>query len=97
MSHQGYEAFNPRLTMVSEKQRISLSGPIKSPPRPACRSLVSIRARLCAHSWIRDLVAEGQEAGLSIFVKQLAVNGRVSADPADWPEDLRIQEFPACP
>ncbi len=22
--------------------------------------------------------------------------GIASADPADWPEDIRIQEFPAC-
>jgi protein gp37 len=44
--------------------------------------------------WARDLVAQCKEAGVACFVKQLPINGRVSHDPAEWPEDLRIREFP---
>ena len=40
------------------------------------------------------MVAQGRAAGVAVFVKQLEIDGRVSADPADWPEDLRVQEFP---
>jgi len=28
------------------------------------------------------------------FVKQLDRDGRVSHDPAEWPKDLRVREFP---
>jgi protein gp37 len=52
--------------------------------------------RRCAFWWVRDLVAQARAAGVPVFVKQLAIEGRVSADPDDWPEDLRIQEFPLC-
>jgi len=50
--------------------------------------------RRCELAWVRDLVAQARAAGVAVFVKQLEVAGRVSANPADWPEDLRIQEFP---
>lgn len=30
----------------------------------------------------------------SIFVKQLPINGNVSHEPSEWPEDLRIREYP---
>lgn len=29
-----------------------------------------------------------------VFVKQLEINGKVTSDPADWPEWARRQEFP---
>jgi protein gp37 len=51
--------------------------------------------RPCELLWVRDLIRQARAtAGVKVFVKQLEVDGRVSADPADWPEDLRIQEFP---
>jgi len=50
--------------------------------------------RRCELEWVYDLVAQGRELGMKVFVKQLEIDGRVTVDPADWPEDLRIQEFP---
>jgi hypothetical protein len=32
--------------------------------------------------------------GIPFFMKQLAVEGEVRHDLADFPEDLRVQEFP---
>ena len=58
-------------------------------------------ARRADCGWIRDLIAQGREAGAAVFVKQLGtrwarVNGGEShgGDWSLWPEDLRIREFP---
>lgn len=46
----------------------------------------------------REIVANEaaafSRAGSAVFVKQVPVNGRVSHDPAEWPEDLRVREWP---
>jgi protein gp37 len=60
-----------------------------------CEKLPGERAgRRCELDWVRSLVCQARAAGVAVFVKQLEIAGRVSADPNDWPEDLRIQEFP---
>lgn len=73
-------------------------------------------ARPCDLAWIRSVVAQGREAGVSVFVKQLGARpyvadpykdwsvgapdgcfkprDRKGGDPAEWPEDLRVREFP---
>ncbi len=62
-------------------------------------------ARPCNTDWIRDLVQQCREAGVPCFVRKLgsnAVSGgqrhatRQShgADPAEWPEDVRVRELP---
>lgn len=42
----------------------------------------------------RSLIQQGQAAGVSVFHKQMPIAGRVSRDPAEWPEDLRSQQWP---
>lgn len=57
--------------------------------------------------WIRSIVQQGKSAGVPVFVKQLGscpfferdqkqriIHHRKGADPAEWPEDLRVREFP---
>jgi len=52
--------------------------------------------------WARSLIAQCRAESVAIFLKQLgSVWRRVvgakdykGADPAEWPEDLRVQEFP---
>ncbi len=57
--------------------------------------------------WAREIVAECQEAGVAVFVKQLgarpyAANGWQGfdlddprgGDPDEWPEELRVREWP---
>lgn len=63
-------------------------------------------ARPCDVAWIRSIVRQCAEAGVACFVKQLgrrpivptdepwAVLDRKGADPAEWPEDLRVRQFP---
>lgn len=67
-------------------------------------------ARPCQLDWIRDLVAQCKPAGVAPFVKQLgdmagdAFNGsglvklelktKKGGNWNEWPEDLRIREFP---
>ena len=50
------------------------------------------KRRPCKIEWVRSIVQQCQAAGVKVFVKQLDINGRVSHDMNEWPEDLRIQE-----
>jgi protein gp37 len=60
--------------------------------------------------WARSTIAQCRAAGVPVFVKQLgsrphwqdgersvgcAMPDRAGANPAEWPEDLRVQELPA--
>lgn len=58
-------------------------------------------ARPCDPQWIRDIVTQCHEAGVPAFVKQLGSvwardtgAGSKGGDPAFWPDDLRIRQFP---
>jgi protein gp37 len=68
------------------------------------------RARPFDLAWARSAVAQAHEAGARAFVKQLGaqpeqggmgwgpyglrMKNRHGSDTAEWPEDLRIREFP---
>lgn len=53
-------------------------------------------------NWARDVIGQCDAAGVPVFIKQLGssevrhmgLRDRAGADPAEWPEDLRVQEFP---
>lgn len=59
-------------------------------------------ARPCLPDWIRNCVRAARAAGCAVFVKQMGTWWASIADysdykggeMADWPEDLRIREFP---
>ena len=63
-------------------------------------------ARPCHIEWIRSLVEQCRAAGVACLVKQLGrkpigINGvplqlhdREGRDPSEWPEDLRVRQFP---
>ena len=64
-------------------------------------------ARPCNVDWIRSQVAQGNAAGVATFVKQMGtymadgmrrcghdVKDKKGGDPAEWPTDLRVQEWP---
>lgn len=63
--------------------------------------------RACNVEWIRGIVRQCRAAGVPCFVKQLGAiskggtptvawewNHPKGGDPAEWPEDLRVREFP---
>lgn len=62
-------------------------------------------ARPCDLDWMRAAIAACEPAGPAIFVKQMGDNVLLppsapeftgkGADPAEWPADIRLQEFPA--
>ena len=60
------------------------------------------KARSYDLEWPKKLIAWGESARVPIFVKQLGshqarmlgLKDRAGADPSEWPEDLRIREFP---
>jgi protein gp37 len=66
-------------------------------------------ARPCEVTWVRDLVHQCREADVACFVKQfgtapiadtpdgllqLRLRDRKGGNEAEWPEDLRVREFP---
>ena len=59
-------------------------------------------ARPCDLDWIRALVDQCRDASVPVFVKQLGakpwptirLRDRKGGDPAEWPEDLRVREWP---
>jgi len=55
--------------------------------------------RECKLEWVLDIVRECKDANTPVFVKQVHVhkNGRLilSKDPAEWPEEIRLREYPA--
>lgn len=52
------------------------------------------KRRPCDLDWIRSIVNQCKAANVPVFVKQLSINGKVSHDPKEWPEDLRIRQWP---
>jgi len=50
--------------------------------------------RPCKLEWVRELVEQYKAVDTPIFIKQLDLDGRLSKDPSEWPEDLRLQQFP---
>ena len=66
------------------------------------------KARPCNLQWIRDIVKQCRDYSVPVFVKQLGSNVGYESehafpfetkdpkggDPDEWPEDLRVREFP---
>lgn len=58
-------------------------------------------ARPCEIAWIRDIRDQCKATRVACFVKQLgaksgshAITHPKGGDPTEWPEDIRVQEFP---
>ncbi len=59
-------------------------------------------ARPMKLEWAQQIVNDCREAGVPVFVKQLGnvlakelgLKSRKGSDPAEWPESLRVREFP---
>lgn len=60
------------------------------------------KARHFDEQWARDAIAQCRAAGVAVFIKQMGTawahahgaKDRKGEDPAEWPEDLRVREFP---
>ena len=52
------------------------------------------KARPCELAWIRSIVEHCEDAGIPVFVKQVHLNGKLSTNPDEWPEDVRVTENP---
>lgn len=52
------------------------------------------KRRPCKIEWVRSIVNQCQAASVPVYVKQLSINCKVSRNMAEWPEDLRIQQYP---
>ena len=57
----------------------------------------SLGAFASEDEWISEAAAIVQackESGVSCFVKQIPIGGKVSHNPAEWPKELQVREFP---
>jgi protein gp37 len=60
------------------------------------------RARPMAEQWVEDILGQCRRARVAAYVKQLGTQWaaryesghRAGADPAEWPEWLRVREYP---
>ena len=50
--------------------------------------------RPCDIEWIRNCVQQCEELNIPVFVKQIHINGKLSKNMDEWPEDLRVREWP---
>lgn len=53
------------------------------------------RRRHIGNEHILSVVRQCAAADVRCFVKQVEIGGRVSRDPSEWIEELRVQQFPA--
>lgn len=50
--------------------------------------------RQCDIGWVRNLASQCWDADIPVFIKQIHQDGKLIKDINQFPEDLRIQEFP---
>lgn len=53
--------------------------------------------RPCKIEWGRSLVQQCQEADISVWIKALDINGKITRNLADFPPDLQLRQFPPSP
>jgi protein gp37 len=51
-------------------------------------------ARPLHPDWVRSIRDQCQAAGVPLFIKTFPVNGKVSNQISEWPEDVRIRSYP---
>lgn len=51
-------------------------------------------ARPAKIEWIESISEQCKKAGVPCFVKQVHINGKLSKNPADWPESIRVRQLP---
>lgn len=52
------------------------------------------KARPLHPDWVRSLGDQCQAAGVPLFIKTFPVNGKLSNQIVQWPEDVRIRRYP---
>lgn len=52
------------------------------------------KRRECKIEWIESIVQQCAEADVPCFVKQVSINGRMSKNPDEWPEQIRVRQWP---
>ncbi len=50
--------------------------------------------RPCKLEWVRSIINQCHAAGVPCFVKQIEIDGKISHDMNEWPEDLRVRQWP---
>ena len=101
-------SLEPLLEAVDFSDVTHRSDAVEQLGRPALRGIGWVivggesgpKSRPCNHAWIRSVVQQCAAADVPCFVKQLGANAeltlksRKGSDPSEWPEDLRVRQFP---
>ena len=95
-------AYSPRQTTVIQGTVLGTDGSVFSPCGASGKGLdwaivgseSGPNRRPCKLEWVREIRDECQEAGVPLFIKQLHIDGKLVKDIEQFPEDLRIQEYP---
>lgn len=48
--------------------------------------------RPCKLEWVRNVVEQCKAANTSVWIKQLAINGKVNKNMKEWPKDLQLSK-----
>lgn len=82
------------------KKEWSLPG-LKETPAKISQAVVGCESgpkrRECKLEWVKSIVEQCKAAGVSVFVKQLSINGKVEHDMSKFPKDLQIRQYPKSP
>ena len=89
-------SIEPQLGPIELRPYVSKSGPIDW---VVTGGESGAKARPYDIEWARSVIQQCRVNGAKPFVKQLGsrqgLRDRAGADPTEWPEDIRIQRFPA--
>jgi len=44
--------------------------------------------------WARNIVKQCKAAGVKIWIKQIEINGKIEKDMNEFPEDLKLRQWP---
>jgi protein gp37 len=83
MALEHFQPLNPDFSRKPHPVSLVVVGPETGPHR-----------RPCDINLIRDVKNQCQAAGVPLFIKALNLNGKISTDMTEWPEDLRIRQLP---
>lgn len=52
------------------------------------------KRRPCSPGWVKSIVDQCSYCNVPCFVKQIEIGGKVSKNPDEWPEGLRVRQYP---
>jgi protein gp37 len=93
-------SIEPMLEEINLFKWIGPYGPVGSLQQPPALDWIILGPetgpgrRHCELNHLRSVVQKARSASVPVHVKAIEIEGKISKDMNEWPEDLRIREFP---